>query len=358
MPKTKAKILAARLHGPKDFRIEEIAHPGAPGPGEALIRVTAVGICGSDLHTFTDGRIGDTVVESPMTLGHEFAGVVEAVGADAHDGYGRKLAVRTRVAVDPATACGHCEMCERGDPNLCLNLHFCGTYPDEGCLCEYIKMPARNCFPLPDSIDDETAVMLEPFGIALHTVNLAHIRVGSTVAIIGAGTIGLCVLEAARLAGAAQVFIAEKLDWRIAVAKKLGGTTINVEDEDPVKAVLKATGGRGVDVAIEAAWADESVQQAADMVRRGGWLIVVGIPSEDKMVLKASGVRRRALTIRLIRRMKLTYPRAIELAKRNLIDMKSIISHRVAFKDIVKAYEMNAAYKDRVVKVIVNMNPK
>ena len=153
-------MTAVRLHGPRDLRVEQVPHPGAPAPGDVLLRVTAVGICGSDLHSYKDGRIGDNVLETPLTLGHEFAGVVEAIGDDPIAGDFTSLSVGMRVAVDPAQPCWRCEMCEQGHPNLCHHLHFCGSYPDEGSLSQWIHMPARTCFPIPDSVDDATAALL------------------------------------------------------------------------------------------------------------------------------------------------------------------------------------------------------
>ena len=147
-------MMAALLYGPRDMRVEQIPRPAPPGPGMALLRVTAVGVCGSDLHTYMDGRIGEWVVAAPLVLGHEFGGVVEAVGPEAYDGNFAPLQIGTRVAVDPAQPCGRCEMCEQGHPNLCHRLHFCGLYPDGGSLCEYIVMPAHCCFPVPATIDD------------------------------------------------------------------------------------------------------------------------------------------------------------------------------------------------------------
>ena len=185
-----ATMLAARLYGPADLRVERVPRPGPPGPGMALLRVTAVGICGSDLHTYTDGRIGDAVVTTPLILGHEFGGVVEAVGPESLDGNFAPLLPGTRVAVDPAQPCGRCEMCEQGHPNLCHRLHFCGLYPDPGSLAEYMLMPAHGCFPMPDTIDNAGAALLEPLGVAIHAIDLAKIRVADSVVILGAGPIG------------------------------------------------------------------------------------------------------------------------------------------------------------------------
>jgi L-iditol 2-dehydrogenase len=352
-----ATMTAVRLHGPSDLRVEEIPHPGPPGPGQALVRVTAVGICGSDLHSYKDARIGDVVLQSPLILGHEFAGVVEAVGLepDNLDGNFQPLAPGLRVAVDPAQPCWHCEMCEQGQPNLCLHLHFCGSYPDHGSLCQWLHMPAHSCFPMPDALDDASAALLEPLGIAIHAIDLAKIRVADSVAILGAGLVGLFILQLARLSGAQPIFISDKLPWRLELAQKYGAIPINFEDTDPAKAVLTATHGRGVDVAIEAAWADHSVQQAAEMARLGGRLVIVGISEDDRIEMKHSTARRKGLTIRLARRMKHTYPRAIRLARSGAVDLHGLISHRFSLGKTPEAFAMNASYQDRVVKVIIDV---
>jgi L-iditol 2-dehydrogenase len=279
-------MTAVRLHGPRDLRVERVPAPGAPGPGMVLLRVTAVGICGSDLHTYIDGRIGEWVVQKPLILGHEFGGVVAAVGADCHDGNGDLLPVGVRVAVDPAQPCGRCEMCEQGHPNLCHRLHFCGLYPDDGSLAEYILMPAACCFPIPDAIDDAGAALLEPLGVALHAIDLAKLHVADSVVILGAGPIGLLCLQVAKLAGAAPIYVVDQFPWRLELAAHYGGVPINFAEQEPVAAVLAATGGRGVDVGIEAAWADHSVQQTAEMARMGGRLVLVGIPGPDKLEMK------------------------------------------------------------------------
>jgi L-iditol 2-dehydrogenase len=350
-------MTAARLHGPADLRIEQLPHPGPPGPGQVLLRVTAVGICGSDLHTYKDARIGNVSLQSPLILGHEFAGVIEAVGPgpDNLDGNFQPLTIGARVAVDPAQPCWRCEMCEQGQPNLCHRLHFCSTYPDHGSLCQWMHMPARSCFPVPDTIDDAGAAILEPLGIAIHAIDLAKIRVADSVAILGAGSVGLHILQLARLSGAAPIFVSDKFPWRLEVAQRYGAIPINCDETDSVTGVLEATKGRGVDVAIEAAWADHSVQQAAEMARLGGRLVLVGISEDDRLELKHSTVRRKGLTIRLARRMKHTYPRAIRLAQSGRVDLTGAISHRFPLERAPEAFAMNAAYQDRVVKVMIEI---
>jgi L-iditol 2-dehydrogenase len=350
-----SKMAAVRLHGPSDMRVEQIPHPGPPGPEEVLLRVTAVGVCGSDLHTYKDGRIGDDVVASPLILGHEFAGVVEAIGAEARDGHDQPLAPGMRVAVDPATPCWRCEMCEQGHPNLCRRLHFCGSYPDHGSLCQWMHAPARSCFPLPDSLDDASGAMLEPLGIAIHTIDLARIRVANSVAILGAGCIGLMILELARLSGADPIFISDKFPWRLELAQEHGAIPLNCDEVDQAQEILKATNGRGVDVAIEAAWADHSVQEAAEMLRLGGRMVIAGISENDQLTFRHSTIRRKGLDIRLVRRMKHTYPRAIHLAKSGAVDLHRMISHRFPLEKTPQAYALNVTYDDQVVKIMIDV---
>ena len=326
-------MLAARLHGPEDVRVEQVADPGPPGPGEVLLQVKVTGICGSDLHSYKDGRIGDTELKSPLILGHEFAGVVEAGGT------GVSLEPGTRVAVDPAQPCGRCDLCERGHPNLCRHIRFCGLFPDNGSLCEFMRVPANTCFPVPEALDDAAAVMLEPLGVALHATDLAKIRIGDRVAVLGAGCIGLSIIQIAKLAGAAAVFVAEPLPWRLALAEKLGATPLPPDIE--------------VDIAIEAAWAGDAAQQTLEITRPGGRVVLVGVPFDDRLELKHSLARRKGLTILMARRMKHVYPRAIRLVAEHRVDVHSLISHRFPLARTAEAFALNAAYRDNVVKVIV-----
>ncbi len=347
-------MLAARLHGPRDLRVEKLPHPGPPGGGKVLLRVCATGLCGSDLHSYHDARIGDTRVEAPLILGHEFSGVVEAVSSESRDGNFEPLTPGTRVAVDPAQPCGRCESCEHGHPNLCRRLHFCGNFPDGGSLCQWMHMPARSCFPVPNTLNDIEAALLEPLGVALHATDLAHTRIAETAAIIGAGPIGLLILQLLKLAGANPVFVSDKFSWRLKAAENYGGIPINCEHDKVAARIQKETHGRGVDVAIEAAWADHSVEDAAQSARLGGRLVLVGIPSDDRLALKHSTARRKGLTILMSRRMKHVYPRAIRLAAERRVDLQGLVSHKFPLAKAPEAFRLNAAYADNVLKVIIN----
>jgi L-iditol 2-dehydrogenase len=346
-------MLAVQLHGAKDLRVGRLPRPGLPGRGEALLRVRSTGICGSDLHFYLDARIGDTSIHSPLILGHEFSGVVEAVGPDALDGNFEPLKPGVRVAVDPAQPCGQCELCEHGHPNLCRQLAFCGSYPYGGSLCEWMHVPAHTCFPVSRKIDDEAAALLEPLGVAIHAVDFAKLKVSHSLAILGAGPIGLLILQVARLAGADPIFVTDRHPWRLKLAAKWGGIPIRCDREDAVQTIKRETHGRGVDAVIEAAWGEESVGQAAELARLGGRVVLVGIPRVDDLRLKHSTARRKGLTIALSRRMKHCYPRAIRLAGEDRVDLRGLVSHRFPLKQAAEAFKLNADYADEVVKIII-----
>jgi L-iditol 2-dehydrogenase len=328
------QMLAARLHGPRDIRLESVPHPGKPGPGEVLVRVAVTGVCGSDLHTYADARIGDTVLKGPVILGHEFAGVIETTGRNV-----RNLRPGMRVAVDPAQPCHRCDLCQRDHPNLCRRLHFCGLFPDNGSFAEYIRVPAKTCFPVPKSVDDVSAAMLEPLGVALHATNLAKIQGGDRVAILGAGPIGLLLVQAVKLAGAREIFVSDPLAYRVKLARKFGAKPLPRNAE--------------VDVVFEAAWGGKAIEQAVEIVRPGGRVVLVGIPSKDRCVFKHSPARRKGLTILFSRRMKHTYPRAIQLAASGRVDLHTFVTHRFPLCRAAEAFALNAKYRDRVIKVIV-----
>jgi L-iditol 2-dehydrogenase len=332
--KARPTMLAARLHGPRDIRIERVPHPGKPGPGEVLIHITATGICGSDLHTYLDGRISDTVLKAPLILGHEFAGIIEAVGKNV-----KNLRPGTRVAVDPAQPCHRCDLCERGHPHLCRRLHFCGLYPDDGSLAEFIRVPAKTCFPVPKTIDDIEAALLEPLGVALHATTLAKIHDGDRVAVLGAGPIGLLLIQTAKLAGASEVFVSDPHAWRVTLARKFGAQPLPDKTE--------------VDVVLEAAWGGEAIAQSIEIVRPAGRVVLVGIPSEDRCAFKHSTARRKGLTVLFSRRMKHTYPRAIQLVSSGRVDLASLVTHRFPLRRTAKALALCADYQDKVVKAVI-----
>ena len=345
---------AAVLHGIRDVRITDSLPRPAAGPGEVLLEIASVGVCGSDVHYYVEGCIGDQVVTAPIIMGHEFSARVVELG-DGVEGL-RGLKPGQLVTVEPAIHCGECEPCRHGHPNLCPNVRFCGTPPIDGVFAEYAVMPAENCFPLPEGVGPAAGAMLEPLGVAIHAVGLANMKPGQTAAVLGAGPIGLLTATVAKVSGAAEIIVTEPLDYRRRFAlETVAGAALNPDVEDVVAEVMRLTGGRGVDVAFEAAGAAETPDQAAAMVRPGGKVVVAGIPSQDEMVLTASTVRRKGLTIKMVRRMKHTYPRAIRLVQAGLVDVESLITHTYPLERIGEAFETVAAYGDGVIKAVIQV---
>jgi len=338
-----------KLHKAGDLRLEEMPRP-EPGAGEVLVRIKSVGVCGSDVHYFKDGRIGDTLVERPIVLGHEPAGVIEAVGEGV-----TQFEIGDRVALDPALSCGVCEWCSEGNPNLCPNVRFFGTPPTDGAFREFLTHPAHAVFKLPESLDFADGAMLEPLGVAIHAVDLGKMRTAYTAAILGVGSIGLCVLQLARLSGAADLFVTDLIDSRLELARRLGADVALRADDDPVQRIHALTRGRGVDVVFEAAGALETPQQGVDVLKPGGTLVLIGICPEDRIPLKATAARRKGITIRLARRMKHVYSRAIRLAERNMVDLKCLVTHRYPLEQIAEAFDVVGGYKDGVVKALIEV---
>ncbi len=340
----------SRLHGIRDLRIEQAPVP-EPDRDEVLLRIASVGTCGSDVHYYVEGAIGDQIVTEPIQMGHEFSAWIAGVGESVTG-----LEVGQLVAVEPAIPCGVCEHCQHGHPNLCPHVEFCGTPPIDGVFAEYAVMPAENCFVLPEGFTPDEGALLEPLGIAIHTVDLAHLKAAETVAVLGGGPIGLLTAAVARAAGAGEIYMTEPLPFRRAFAQEYCADAVyNPDEEDVVAAMMEATDGRGVDVAFEAAGAAETPDQAAHIARPGGKVVVVGIPSEDRMMMTASQVRRKGLTIKLVRRMKHTYPRAIRMVQTGMVDVAALATHHFPLDRIQEAFEIVAGYKDGVLRAMIEI---
>ncbi|UCG87454.1 MAG: alcohol dehydrogenase catalytic domain-containing protein [Gemmatimonadota bacterium] len=331
----------ARIHGSGDLQLHNEPVP-TPGPGEALVRVTAVGVCGSDVHWWREGRIGDDRVLEPLVLGHECAGVIE--GGERHGEH---------VAIDPAITCGRCEFCRRGEVNLCAALRFAGHAPHDGALREYIAWPEHCLVPLPPSVTDIEGAMLEPLGVALYSVDLGGVSPGTSVGVFGCGTIGLSVIQLARAAGATRIFATDQpgVPHRLEAARSYGADAFAVSGGDEIAAILEATGGRGVDVAFEAAGDPDAVETAVAAVKPGGQAILIGIPSKDRIAFTASTARRKDLSIRVVHRMKHTYPRAIQLVESGRVDVRSLVTHHYPLAQVVEGYAI--AQERSGIKVVI-----
>lgn len=337
---------AAVLHGVRDLRIEERPIPSYAGD-EVLLRVLSVTICGSDVHYYTDGAIGTQQVSAPVVLGHEFAAEVVAVGAQV-----RGLRTGQTVAVEPGVSCGECEQCRRGYPNLCPYVRFCATPPIDGALREYMPYAPHALFPLPEGLSAEDGAMLEPLCIAIRALDFGKLRIGETAAVIGCGGIGLLIVQLLRAAGAGEIYVSEPVGYRAQTALGCGATAV-LGPEDPAADLLARTSGRGVDVAWEAATSVRTQRLATELARLGGRVVLVGIPPEDEFALAASPIRRKGLTITSVRRAANVYPRAITLAEKGMVDLRSLVTHRLPLADAARAFELMASHEDGVIRAAI-----
>ena len=321
---------ALRLHGAGDLRLHD-EPPPRPAADEVLLRVTAVGLCGSDRHWVDEGGIGDAVLGRPLVLGHEFVGVIES---------GPR--VGERVAVDPAIPCGRCAVCLAGQSHLCLQQRFAGYGSTDGALRSWLTWPQQLVHALPDPLSDAEGALLEPLGVALHALDLGHVRPGTRAGVFGCGPIGLLLLQALRAAGAGAIVASDVLPHRLEAATALGATPAHEIEE----------GELGVDVAFEVAGEDAALADAIAATRPGGRVVLVGIPRGDRMSFTASAARRKGLTFLLSRRMEAAdLPRAIRLVETGQVTLGPLVTERYGLSEWRDAFD--SLLERRGLKVVV-----
>lgn len=315
-------------------------------PDDVLIRVDAVGMCGSDIHYYTTGRIGSQVVRYPFIVGHEFGGTVLEAGSAV-----TRVKPGDLVAVDPAMPCFACDQCRAGRSHTCRALRFLGCPGQaEGCLCERIVMPASSCVPVPAAFSAEDAALIEPLAIGAYAVKLAAFAPGSRVAIQGSGPIGLSVLLAALEAGAGGVTVSEPLAYRAAAARRLGATWAGAPDA--LEPHLAAAVPAGVDVVFECCGRQEAMDQAVRALKPGGKLVLIGIPEFDRASFEMDLLRRKELCLQNVRRQNECVEAAIALLARHP-EARAMITHRFTADQAAEAFETVAAYRDGVIKAMV-----
>ena len=315
-----------RIHARADIRLHEEPTP-IPGPGEELVRITAVGLCGSDLHWYEDGGVGRAKITEPLVLGHEMGGVIAAGPREG-----------LRVVVEPARPCGTCATCLAGHGNLCESVRFCGHGTTHGGLRTFMAWPRRLLLPLPDSIAGDDVALLEPLGIALHAVGLGHVRAGMSAGVYGCGPVGLLLIRTLRAFGLGPILATDTLPHRVEAALASGAAEARLTaiDSQPVD-----VGSWGpVDVAFEVAGEDAALETALRTVRVGGRVVVVGIPPTDSTTFGASLAREKGLSIVMSRRMQPQHLlRAVELVDDGAIDLDGLISHRFPIGEGRAAFE-------------------
>jgi L-iditol 2-dehydrogenase len=324
----------AVLTDPGEFEIVERERP-EPAADEALVRVREVGICGSDLHYYEHGHIGDRVVEDPHVLGHESAGDVEAVGSDVDS-----LAPGDRVAIEPGLPCRRCAYCKRGEYHLCPDVTFMGSPPVDGALAEYVAWPADFCYRLPDAVSTREGALCEPLSVGIHAARRGDVASGDSVLVTGGGPIGLCVLEAVRAAGATDVVVSEPVERKRDLASDRGADrVVDPTAESLADAVAAHTDGRGVDVTIEASGARPAIEAVPETVHRGGTVVLVGMPTAETVDLDALGVINGEVDVRGSYRYANTYPTAVSLLADDHVDVSGIVEFDAPLADVESAFE-------------------
>ncbi len=318
----------ARLHGPGDMRLADEPVP-EPGPGEVLVRVSAVGICGSDLHWYDQSGIGESRLARPLVLGHEASGVIASGPRSG-----------TRVAIDPNLPCDTCETCARGLGHLCQQVRFLGHSDTDGALREMMAWPEERLVPIPDAIDDVAGAMLEPLGVAIHALRLSGLRPGGTIAITGAGPIGQLLIRLAFAAGATTVVATDVLPHRVEAARAAGAIAELVDGGVERERLLAALAGRPVDTSIEIAGEDDAIATAAILTRPGGAVVVAGIPAINDSLVPSAVLRRKGLDLRFSRRMNRVYPEAIALVASGRVRPAEAVTASFPLADADAAFRM------------------
>jgi L-iditol 2-dehydrogenase len=337
---------AAELIAPRTFRLIDMPIED-PGPGEVQVRVESVGVCGSDLHAYSEGAVGSTPNIYPMILGHEPAGTVVKAGAGV-DG----PAPGDRGALEPAIYCYHCEYCLTGHHNVCSNIRFLSTPGIPGFFREYVNLPATNFLPIPASMSFDEAALAEPLAVAVHSLHLASVGSGETVAVIGAGPIGLLTIAALRAANTGQIWAVEPLPHRRELARKLGALAA-LDPAEAAEEILKATAQRGVDCAIDCAAGQDTTSQAIQLTRNAGRVALTGIHSTRSVSMDGSSMRRKELTIFNVRRSNHETEEALALLRNHARWFAPLLTHTRQLDSIDDAFKIASEYRDGVGKMTV-----
>ncbi len=341
---------AMMLTGIRQMELKEISEPSVINPNDVKIKMSVLGICGSDIHYYTQGQIGSQKVEYPFTVGHEGAGVVVEVGRGV-----TRLKPGDLLAIEPAMPCWECDQCLSGRHHTCRKLRFLGCPGQaEGCLMEYIVMPEESCFPLSSNLTPDHGSISEPMAIGIYAVKKSGGVKNLNIGILGFGPIGMSVMLAAKAQGAKNIYVTDKIDQRLAIATKEGAFFKgNPEKEDVVATILDKT-SLGLDVVFECCGQQDAFDQAIQILKPGGKLIVVGIPEFDRWSMDVETTRRREISLQFIRRQVDCVDAAIEMMDNGSINISNMVTHRFPFAKSKEAFDLVAGYKDGVMKAMID----
>jgi L-iditol 2-dehydrogenase len=321
-----------------------------PKADEVLVKLEYVGICGSDMHYYETGAIGDYVVEPPFVLGHEPGGTVVEVGSNV-----KHLKVGDRVALEPGKTCGRCEFCRQGKYNLCPDVVFFATPPVDGVFQEYAAHEAALCFKLPDNVSTLEGALIEPLAVGFHAANQGGAHAGQTAVVMGAGCIGLVSMMALKAQGVSRVYVVDVMAKRLEKALELGADGVINGKEDAVEAVRRLTGGAGCDLVIETAGTEITTRQAIHMTKKGAVIVLVGYSKSGEMTLPMSLALDKELTFKTVFRYRHIYPMAIDAVAAGRVNLKGIVTDIFDFEDIQNAMDRSVADKANIVKAVVRI---
>ncbi len=337
---------AAVLHAPRDLRYEQVPVPSTR-PDEVLVRITTNGLCGSDIHFFKEGKLGPFVVDRPYIPGHEACGVVVREAATGGPRQG------TRVAVEPGVPCRRCALCKSGRYNLCRDVVFMSAPPVNGTFAEYAAVAADFAHPVPDSVDEESAAFVEPLSVGVQACARAGLQAAATVAVIGAGPIGLVTTLVARAFGAARTILVDTLPSRLALGSRLGAVAINARDTDPQARVAELTGGLGADYVFDASGSSAACASAPGLAARGGSVTIIGWPEKSTFPYPVETIIEKELDVHGVNRYCNAFPRAIALLASGAIDVHPLVSHRYSLDRVVEAFAFAADHPAETMKVMI-----
>jgi L-iditol 2-dehydrogenase len=337
------------LTGIRQMKMVEMSDPVIVNETDVLIKMKTVGVCGSDVHYYTTGKIGSQIVKYPFPVGHEGAGVVVKTGKSV-----TRVKKGDRVAFDPAMPCFNCDQCRSGREHTCRKLKFLGCPGQaDGCLTEYIVMPETSCFPLSDNLSFDHAVISEPLAIGVYAVKKSVRIKDSKIGILGFGPIGMSVLLPVIAQGAAKVYVTDKINERLIVAKKTGAHwTGNPDNEDIVKEITKVE-PLLLDVIYECCGQQEAIDQAVELVKPGGKIMIIGIPETDRWSFSSDEMRRKEITVTNVRRQVHCTAEALDMINEGILDVSLMPTHRFSFERTKEAFDLVAGYKDGVMKAMI-----
>ncbi len=344
-------MLVTPLSAQHQFELMDAPRPPEPGPGEIQVAVKAIGICGSDLHNFSEGGIGGSPCVYPMVLGHEPAGVVVKTGPGVTGWSAGDAAV-----LEPAMYCYHCEYCMSGHHNVCANLRFLSMPGEPGFFREYVNLPLHNLIPLPRNLSLAEGTVVEPLAVIVHSLQFIALRFGETAVVFGAGPIGLLTIAALKLTGASRVWAVDPVAHRREMAKVMGAdVAIDPAQSDPVREILTDTGQRGVDVAIDCASKDDSIDQCIQATRSAGRVVMTGIPSSDYIRLPYHILRRREIAFYTVRRSNRDSETALHMLAEQPRRFVPMLTHSRPLSEIQSAFELVERYSDGVGKFVLTL---